>query len=131
MILTVRRKHGTIGFTHGKLYIDDVLFCDTIEDQERDVKIPGATAIACGHYQVVVTMSNRFKRRLPLLLNVCNFEGVRIHSGNTAKDTEGCILVGEYLAESYVKNSRVVFNKLFARIDEALKRGEVVTIEIV
>lgn len=131
MILTVKRRHGTVGFTHGKLYLGGVFFCDTLEDQERPVKIPGVTAINCGHYKLTITMSNRFRRRLPLLLNVGNFEGVRIHSGNTAKDTEGCILVGEYLAEGYVKNSRLVFNKLFARIDTALKKGEAVTIEVI
>lgn len=131
MKLTLKRNHGTIGYTHGQLYIDDKYFCETIEDEERAVKIAGITAISKGNYRLIINMSNRFKRLLPLLLNVANFEGVRIHSGNTAKDTEGCVLVGEYLAESYVKNSRATFAKLFAVLNTAYKKGEVITINII
>jgi hypothetical protein len=131
MKLTLNRKHGTVGYTHGKLYIDGIYFCDTLEDQERPVKIDGATAIKTGEYRVIIDMSTRFKRRLPLLLKVPNFTGVRIHAGNTAKDTEGCILVGEYLAEGYIKNSRIAFNALFARLDKAIKSGGGISIEII
>jgi Family of unknown function (DUF5675) len=131
MKLTLKRKHGTVGFTHGKLYLDGDYICDTLEDQERPVKIDGATCIKTGEYRVIVDMSARFRRRMPLLLNVPNFTGVRIHSGNTAKDTDGCILVGAYLSEGYIKNSRFAFNKLFTKIDSAIKNGGGVSIEIV
>jgi hypothetical protein len=131
VILELKRKHGTIGFTHGDLFIDGVLFCNTIEDEERQVKIAGATAIACGNYQVIINRSNRFKRLMPLLLNVANFEGVRIHNGNTAKDTEGCLLVGTYLQQGYISNSRVTFAALFKKMQTAIANGEKITLKIV
>jgi hypothetical protein len=131
MKLTLNRKHGTVGYTHGKLYIDGIYFCDTLEDQERPVKIPGATAIRTGEYRVIIDMSARFRRRLPLLLNVPNFTGVRIHAGNTAKDTEGCILVGKFVADGYVGNSRITFNALFTKMDAAIKSGGGISIEII
>lgn len=130
MKLELKRSPGTVGFTHGKLYNNGVFECDTLEDQERAVKVYGATAIAKGFYKVIINVSNRFKRRMPLLLNVPNFEGIRIHNGNTAKDTDGCILVGTYSVEGYVKDSRVAFNRLLAKMEAAQKRGEVITIDI-
>ena len=130
MELSLTRKHGTIGFTHGVLAVDGAYLCDTLEDQERPVKISGATAIRSGIYKVDITFSNRFKRRMPLLINVPLFEGVRIHSGNTAKDTEGCILVGTYLTQGYIHASRVAFARLMPVLDAALKRGEELTLVI-
>lgn len=105
MKLTLKRIFLGTDYTIGKLYIDGEYFCDTLEDTVRDEKIPGETAIPCGIYDVVVNMSNKFKRKLPLLLNVPNFTGIRIHRGNTAKDTEGCILVGENREKGKVLNS--------------------------
>ena len=130
MILELKRDHGTEGYTHGKLSIDGDYFCDTIEDTERDIKIAGKTAIACGHYKVIVTMSNRFKQLIPLLLNVPNFEGVRIHSGNTSADTEGCILVGKPYRADFITDSRKTYAELFKRINNALADKQIVTIEI-
>lgn len=126
MKLSLERKHGTKDWTEGKLFIDGVYFCDTLEDQERPVKIKSQTAIPTGHYKVVLTMSNRFKKVMPLLLNVANFEGIRIHSGNTKEDTEGCILVGRKIKEGVVGKSRDTFNLLMKK----LANQEVITIEI-
>lgn len=82
--------------TLGQLYVDGKPACHTVEDVVRPAgeKVHGKTAIPEGRYQVIVTPSPRFRRDLPLLLKVPNFEGVRIHPGNTAEDTEGCILPG-------------------------------------
>lgn len=116
MKLTLKREHGTKDYTHGKLYINDVYFCDTIEDQERDVKVQNETAIPVGTYKVIINMSTRFKKLMPLLLNVPNFAGIRIHSGNTKADTEGCILVGKKLKDGFVGNSRSTFKELMSRL---------------
>lgn len=128
-------------YTIGKLYIDDVYFCDTLEDTVRDknkngkfdageYKIYGQTAIPYGKYEIKWTYSPRFKRYMPLLMNVPQFSGVRIHSGNTAKDTLGCILVGENSKVGMVLNSRATVNKLYPKIEQACKSGKVY-IEIV
>ena len=85
--------------THGRLFKVDKdnkreFICYTLEDKERLVKIKGQTAIPTGKYTVIVTMSPKFKKELPLILNVPNFSGVRFHGGNTENDSEGCPLLG-------------------------------------
>lgn len=94
MKVEVRRTFKGTEYTIGKLYIDGAYFCDTLEDPVRERKIAGITAIPAGTYKVVKTKSIRFGKTLPEILNVPNFTGVRIHAGNTAKDTNGCILLG-------------------------------------
>lgn len=131
MRMLLRRQPSTTRATPGRLYVDGSFQCFTLEDVVRPAKIKGETAIPAGTYRVIVNMSGRFKRRLPLLLNVPGFEGVRIHPGNTAADTEGCILPGATLGPNAVYRSRAAFEPLFARIDGALARKEAVTIEIV
>lgn len=130
MKLTVKRQHGTKGYTHGQLFIDDVYFCDTMEDQERDIKIDGETAIPCGIYSVVINMSARFNRLMPLLLNVPNYAGVRIHSGNTAANTEGCLLVGKPYKNDFITASKETFAALFKIMNDAIADKQTITIEI-
>jgi len=125
MNILLKRTYKGNDYTIGKLYIDGVYFCDTLEDAVRPVKIKHETAIPEGTYQVVITMSARFKKLMPLLLNVPNFDGIRIHSGNTKEDTSGCLLVGENKERGKVINSRLTFVKLFALIQDALRVGEV------
>lgn len=117
MIITLIRKVGTKGFTEGKLYLDGVYFCDTIEDEERAKKVQNKTAIPKGKYSVIINMSNRFKKLMPLLLNVPNYTGVRIHSGNTSEDTEGCILVGKKIKDGFVTKSRDTFKLLMKKLE--------------
>ena len=119
MIITVKRLYKTDSSTIGELLIDGIFECFTLEDKERPVKIKGETAIPKGTYRVIINESNRFKRLLPLLIDVPNFEGVRIHAGNSNHDTEGCILVGQTRNKNYIGQSRKAFNKLFKKMQAA------------
>jgi len=138
MKLYLERDVKTPTFTLGKLHVNGIRQFYTIEDAVRqkngvpveEWKSKGQTAIPTGTYRIVVNMSNRFKRMLPQLLDVKGFEGIRIHAGNTEKDTEGCILVGTHRTKNGVSNSRFACDVLQAEIERAIKRGEVVTIEI-
>ena len=124
MKIEVRRRKSTDASTLSEWFVDGVFECYGIEDVVRPagVKIHGKTAIPPGEYQVIVTMSNRFKTPLPLLVSVPGFEGVRIHPGNTAADTEGCLLPGTGAGRDVVTNSRVAFDKLFRKIQAAKGR---------
>lgn len=119
MKITIKRLHKTDRSTIGELYIDGKFECYTLEDVERDVKIPSETAIPKGTYEVKITYSNRFKRLLPVLLNVPGFTGVRVHSGNTNHDTEGCVLVGMTKGNDLVSKSRLAFDRLFKKMQLA------------
>lgn len=125
MNLKLVRRTLTEQSTIGTLSINGVFECFTLEDRVRPVKIHGATAIPAGIYEVAITFSDRFRKPLPLLLNVPNFAGIRIHPGNTAEDTEGCILVGTTERKDFIGNSRVAFKALFTKLDAALRREKV------
>lgn len=118
--------------TIGELMIDGKHECFTLEDVVRadGVKIPGETAIPAGHYTVDITYSPRFKRDLPLLIDVKGFIGIRIHPGNTAGDTEGCILVGQAKAGDMILKSRAAFDALFPKLRAAKAKGEAITLEV-
>lgn len=119
-------------FTIGKLYRNDEFICDTLEDKVRDSKIPKVTAIPFGNYQVIFNWSNKFQKYMPLLLNVPNYEGIRIHAGNYDTDTEGCILVGIYNPKfkKMITTSRITFKKVFSLLQKDTKQDKVY-IEIV
>lgn len=132
-------------YTISKLYIDGKYYCDTIEDTVRDLplecpytsrgqscrcneKIYSETAIPAGTYKVIVTMSNKFGRELPLLVDVPHFLGIRIHRGNTSKDSSGCIIVGENKVKGTVINSTKYEIDITKKIKEAIANGENVEI---
>ncbi|SDN82380.1 hypothetical protein SAMN04487900_103188 [Prevotella communis] len=138
-------------YTIGRLYIrrqvvDEYLsgtaddyFCDTLEPTWRDYKngaykVKGRSAIPEGRYAVVISYSPKFKQWLPILLGGPEFnrkwQGIRIHAGNTAKDTEGCILVGKNKLVGQVVDSRIWTHRLKQKIVEAKGRGEPVWITI-
>lgn len=126
MELTLVRDPSSLVSTIGRLAIDGIFECWTLEDVVRDgPKIPGKTAIPAGRYEVVVTFSQRFQRPLPLLLGVPHFTGVRIHPGNTDADTEGCILVGRTKGENFIGESRSAFSLLFLKLQQAVQREKV------
>lgn len=123
MLIEVKRFEFKDTYTVGKMYIDGVYECYTLEDVVRKgAKVNGQTAIPTGTYNIIINHSNRFNRDLPLLEKVPNFTGVRIHAGNTSAHTEGCILVGTtWTGKDFIGNSRVAFNKLFEKLQKAKK----------
>jgi len=137
MELILNRKIKTDKSTIGELSINGVHECYILEDVDRGLKsdmpikeisklkIHGVTAIPKGRYKIIITWSNRFKKQLPLLVNVLGFAGIRIHSGNAPKDTEGCLLPGTAYSKDFVSESKIAFNKLFDKIKIALLKEEV------
>ena len=130
MKLLLQRHVSTDECTTGDLYLNGQLYCYTLEDVVRKVKIKGKTAIPAGLYKVTVNWSGKFQRPLPLLLDVPHYTGIRIHPLNKAEETEGCIGVGKELGKNAIYKSREAFADLFERIKVALNLNEQITIEI-
>jgi hypothetical protein len=133
MKLSLERVQKDPDVTIGSLSVDGEWECWTCEDAVRPlgVKLAGQTAIPVGMYQIEITYSPRFQRDLPLLIGVPNFSGVRIHPGNTAADTEGCILVGHDRYAKSIGHSRIAFEQLFAKIRVAAIKRAPILLEIV
>lgn len=122
LIIRIDRYSLTDTRTIGKMYLNNEFFCHTLEDTYRgqnlkDTKVYGATAIPNGSYQTIVNYSPAFNKNLPLLLNVPYFEGIRIHTGSSEKNTDGCVLVGDYKNGVWSLNSTYV-NKLVGLIPQ-------------
>lgn len=133
MKLRLERLQLDKDVTVGALYVDDAFECWTLEDVVRapGVKVYGQTAIPYGTYTVDITMSARFKVMMPLVLNVPQFSGIRIHPGNTAQDTDGCILVGTDRMRKSLGRSRIAYNALYVKLRHAQLSKEPITLEIV
>ena len=113
MKLELIREEFTEKSTIGSLLVDGKFFCYTLEDRVRNEKVFGETAIPYGVYEVKITYSPRFKVQMPLLINVKGFEGVRIHWGNRAEDSSGCILVGYKKSKDMILESKKAYSYLF------------------
>lgn len=124
MNILLRRIWYSDQSTTGCLYLDNIFECFTLEDVVREEKVMGQTAIPAGKYRVVIDDSWRFKRPMPHILDVPNFTGIRIHPGNTAYDTAGCILVGKDRGIDRIERSRMAFDAFFEKLKEALKTEE-------
>ena len=135
MRFILQRRYLRPEHTIGRLYLNGVDFCDTIEDHYRDLnvekKVFGETCIGYGTYKVELSMSPKFKRLLPMILDVDQFTGIRIHRGNEAKDSHGCILPGENRKKGMVLYSAKYEKWIVKEMKAATKRGEEITIEIV
>lgn len=142
MELRVERLWPKENYTVGRLYVNNEFFSNTLEDKIIDKdksgvfdngekKVYGESAVPYGKYKVIYNWSPKFGRNLPRLLDVPHFEGILIHSGNTARDSAGCILVGKNTSKGMLSESRYTSDKLNEIIDAAQKRGEEITIEIV
>ena len=128
MNIVLQREILSDESTIGVLLIDGEHFCFTLEDVVRpkgSPKVYGKTAIPEGRYRVVITMSNRFKKLLPLLVDVPQFVGIRIHSLNTALESDGCIGVGLQKGVNSIGRSRAAMEKLMPILEAALQDGEV------
>ena len=152
MILTLKRIAKRPAYTIGKLYIDGVFFCDTIEDTERGLemsmpldmiakmKVKGETAIPTGTYEVAMNIiSPAYSKKkafawckgvMPRLLNVPGWTGVLIHTGNTQKDSEGCIIVGRNTKVGMVTDSMATFKRLYPILRAASDRFEKIELTI-
>ncbi len=154
MKITVDRLWKKEGYTIGKLYVDDTFLCNTLEDKDRGLtssmsldnikklKKAGETAIPSGTYTIRMDIvSPKYSKsswyiqncngsRMPRLMNVPGYDGVLIHSGNTAKDTQGCILVGKNDVVGMVTKSKDYFLQLYNKMYAAYKKGEQITITI-
>lgn len=154
MKILVDRKWKKEGYTIGKLYIDNMAFCDTLEDTDRGLdssmslekikvlKKAAITAIPTGTYKVRMdVVSNKYNgkdwymkncngSRIPRLENVPGYAGILIHPGNTAAETEGCILVGKNKAKGKVLESKETFLQLYNKMYAAYKKGENIEITI-
>ena len=130
MNLLLKRDLSSAACTLGSLFIDEQFAMWTLEDVVRPLKVPGETAIPAGTYLVAIDDSKRFARLMPHVLDVPGFSGVRIHAGNVAADTRGCILVGLTRGPDRVSHSREAFDRIYKRLWAALALPEPVTLTI-
>ena len=143
MEIQLIRKYRKTNYTIGQLFINGQYFSDTLEDTDRGlkdymsleeirrIKVFGNTCIPYGTYKVNITYSPKFKKKLPLINNVKGFEGIRIHSGNTNYDTQGCVLLGFNKVKGKVINSKDTVDKFINLVQKAIDTGEQVTIHII
>ena len=153
MKLTLERRYKCNGYTIGRLLVDGKYFCDTLEDTDRGLsddmpkaeiqarKLKHITAIPTGVYYITLgVLSPKFgsdlfykvvcKGMLPRLMGVKGFDGILIHCGNTAKDTDGCIIVGENKVKGQVINSKTTFRRLYPLLWKAWKEEGIITITV-
>lgn len=128
---------GRERYTLGKMYRNGLKFCETCEDEDRTLetkpndKVKGKTAIPRGRYKLIASFSHRFKKVLPEVLNVPGFTGVRIHGGNRAEDSEGCILAGRVRTQEGIANCKDTVGAIISLIEDAEDRGEESYLEVV
>ena len=136
------------GYTISRVFLDGVRFgdgrnyCSCLEDEDRGLtsemsvdeimkkKVYGKTAIPTGRYKVTMSYSPKFKKDMPLINAVKGFTGIRMHSGNTAEDSLGCLLFGANTEKGKVTNSRYWTALITGIIKAALERGESVYITV-
>ena len=142
MELQLKREIFTEQSTIGTLTIDGVFECYILEDKDRNLtdlmplekiagtKVYGKTCIPYGRYEVDWTMSARFKKMMPILLNVKGYSGIRIHAGNTEIDSLGCLLCGRLKINDRISESTLATNRLYKKIEAAKKQGQRIFITI-
>lgn len=135
MNLKLKREIFTDNSTIGTLTVDGIFECYILEDKDRKLefggkKIHARTAITRGTYEVIINFSNRFQQYMPLLIGVPQFEGIRIHPGNTSEHTEGCLITGTTRSKDFVGGSKAAYSKLFSKLKKIEKKEKIfITIE--
>lgn len=129
--MKIKRHWYTNRSSIGNFFINELTHCSSLEDVARapGVKIPKVTAIPAGEYEVIIDFSQRFQRRMPHVLDVPGFDGIRIHAGNRPEDTEGCPILGYQKGPDMVWDNKA-YDDFYKRLEEALNLGEKVTLEI-
>lgn len=142
MEILLIRENFTDEYTEGKMFIDGVYTCDTIEDCDRGLnidmsedeilkkKVYGKTAIPVGWYKIIIDYSNKYGKMLIHILDVKGFDGIRMHSLNEASQSLGCIGPGVKTSPGWVSKSRDTYKIIHSKVEEALNRGEEVFITI-
>jgi hypothetical protein len=145
MNIELHRRFFKDTYTVGRLFIDGLYTCDTLEDKVRDLKdinhdgdfddlgegkVYGQTAIPCGKYKVGLYWWKKHQRFVPILKSVPGFTGILIHSGATPKDTEGCILVGQNKEKGRLVNSPYYATTITQKVKEAIDRKETIFITV-
>ena len=154
MKLKVERRWPKATYTIGRLYIDGIYYCNTLEDADRGLKwndplsfiqsrkVAGETAIPKGKYTITMNATspkyagvawyyNLCRGKMPRLLHVPGFDGILIHPGNDALDTRGCILTGKNTKVGKLTDSKACFQQVYKLMKAAADKGEEITIEIV
>lgn len=123
MQVMITRNWKKPGYTIGRIFVNNAFFCNSMEDTDRGLrqdmpleeikrlKVYGKTAIPTGTYTILMTYSPKYKKKMPQVMNVPGFEGIRIHPGNTPEDTLGCILPGDNKVKGKVVDSTKRFNQ--------------------
>lgn len=134
---TNQHREGGESFILSRVYINGLPFCHCVEDQDRQLetfgpsaKVKGRTAIPRGTYALSLSFSHRFQKVLPILANVPCFDGIRIHGGNRAEDSQGCLLFGKIRTKDGVSGCADVLKVLMDRIQSAEDKNEQCTIEV-
>lgn len=140
MKLVLKRFVFGDNYTISNLFVNGVVFCQVLEDKVREIagvqvaqwKIQDGTAIPKGTYKVIIDHSEHFGKDMFHILDIPGFGGVRIHGGNTDKDTEGCLIVGRYTMGKgdWIDNSQPTLTSLYGVVKPVLDRGEEVTITV-
>ena len=135
MHIKAHRCSFTEESTISNVTVNDLFVCFFLEDKDRKLedggtKIYGRTAIPRGFYEVKMDYSPKYKKNMPHVLDVPQYEGIRIHPGNKADDTEGCLIPGLAYKKDWVSESRVAYEKLLSMMLNAWTAGEKVTLEM-
>lgn len=141
MTIRIDRKWKKAEYTISRVYINGSYFgCNSLEDTDRGLlqtmqiselqrrKVKGKTAIPRGYYDVRITYSPKYKRMMPLVVDVPAFSGIRLHSLNKPEDSEGCIGFGKNDKVGWISDSKYWTDKICRLIETTLNKGEKVTL---